>query len=390
MLRWIKGQHFPPGFDEWCELAEGSSHGRFESHETFGQFESRSRSNGDVETIASSFIHSVTEAGKHWSHVRLDPSASYRQREIKCLFTVEDDRRSIGLENTHILRLDIAGQFQVVECTNLRAHSCYLAGQQAKYSIRLVKCVIGKIVLTEPSEARGWYRTSLELVDCWIGTMVLPSDTLWRLDVSGGGVAHIECPSSDRKNPFEGEVSFKKVFFPSSLKQTQLFQGPHAYRSLYAHLKKLDNTLMANLMRSHQLRSERADEDWFSKVTNWFYGTFANYGMSPGRPLGWLHGAYIVAFIYCYNFDYGTLAQSTNTYVGTYAVLLDENGGRLTRSFLLPLHSIINPFGVFFDPRKLFVPTTGYGSLLLTLQGVFSDILLVMTALSVRRRFKAE
>lgn len=90
----------------------------------------------------------------------------------------------------------------------------------------------------------------------------------------------------------------------------QVFHGPHAYRSIYAHLKNLDNTLMANQMRSHQLRAERADEQGlFAKFSNWAYDTLADYGMSPGRPLLFLVGLYGLAVIYCYNFDYGTLTQ---------------------------------------------------------------------------------
>lgn len=231
---------------------------------------------------------------------------------------------------------------------------------------------------------------TLELDGSWIGTLVLAPGCLKNFRVTGGGIAQIECPPSDSQNPFAGEVSFKNTFVPSSSRETKLFCGPHAYRSLYAHLKKLDNSLMANLMRSRQLRSERAAEQGIANVANWIYGAFADYGMSPGKPICWVLGAYILAFVGCYNFDPGMLAKSDSFYVGAYSVLLDENGGRYTRSFLLPFHSIINPFGVFFDTRKIFVPTTGLGSMLLTLQGLFSDILLVMTALSIRRRYKAE
>ena len=148
--------------------------------------------------------------------------------------------------------------------------------------------------------------------------------------------------------------------------------------------------LMANQMRTHQLRTERSDEHGFARMTNWIYGTFANYGTSPGRPLWCLLGLYLFAFGYILTFDRGTLTQHADNYVGAYAVLLDENGGCLSRSLLLPFNSIINPFGTFFDSRKLIVPSTTLGSILLTVQGLFSDVLVLMTVLSIRRRFKAE
>jgi hypothetical protein len=112
--------------------------------------------------------------------------------------------------------------------------------------------------------------------------------------------------------------------------------------------------------------------------------------MSPGRPLLWLLGLYGLAFASLFIYDCGTLTQPVEFYKGANSSLLDENGGRLYRSLFLPLQSIVNPFGIFFETRKLIVPTTMFGSVLLTLQGLFSDILVVMTALSIRRRFKAE
>jgi hypothetical protein len=143
-------------------------------------------------------------------------------------------------------------------------------------------------------------------------------------------------------------------------------------------------------MRSCQLRSERSGDRGFAKVVNWIYGTFADYGSKPGKPLRWLVVFYILVFVYLYAWDHGTIAQDRQLYVGANAALLDENGGHLNRSLLLPLHSIFNPFGILFDSRKLIVPSTLLGSALLTIQGLSSDLLLLMTILSIRRRFKAE
>ena len=88
--------------------------------------------------------------------------------------------------------------------------------------------------------------------------------------------------------------------------------------------------------------------------------------------------------------DQGVITQSENDYVGAYEAYLDKNAGRITRSFMLPLQAIVNPFGIFFDTRKLVVPFTTWGATLLTIQGLCSDVLLLMTVLSIRRRFKTE
>lgn len=397
ILRRVKGQHFSPEFDAWRELSPPYPV-RFESLPTLDAF-SNNYTGTSPSAIVREFIRTVTQEGTHWTNLSPNVSNGHFAREDWTFqFPIsEGSSASIMAENTHVLRCSFDNNSNVIpenlQFINLRTLSLHLRLRGTKNPIRLINCVIGDLTLPDLSELsnqKADLRPSVEIHDCWIGTMVLHSRSIKKLTVVGGGIAQIQCPSSESANPFLGLVSFKRVFFPSSPAQARLFQGPHAYRSLYAHLKKLDNSLMANLMRSHQLRSERAEEQGFAKVANWIYGTFADYGMSPGKPICWVLGAYILAVVGCYNFDPGMLAKSDSFYLGAYSVLLDENGGRYTRSFLLPFHSIINPFGVFFDTRKIFVPTTGLGSALLTIQGLFSDILLVMTALSIRRRYKAE
>lgn len=392
LIRWIKGQRFPPGFDEWCQLA-GPYSVEFEQPPTIEAIEKEYPS-ADGPFRVREFIRAVTEQGKHWTTLGLKLDR-YTDGDWSFQFPMSGGSNApIVAENTHALgvrssnsSVPLRGNLKFI---NLRTPLLGLDLRAAKNPIQLINCVIGEVALLNPTNSSR-ESLSVQIHDCWIGTLTLYSGSLKNLTITGGGIAQIECPAADKENPFTGEVSFKNVFFPSSPRQTKLFQNPHAYRSLNAHLKKLDNTLMANLMRSHQLRSERTDEHgWFARLTNWVYGSFADYGMKPGRPVLWILGAYLLAFTYCYNLDYGTLAQGKEFYKGANEVLLDENGGRFFRSLLLPLHSIINPFGIFFDARKLIVPTTLLSTVLLTIQGLLSDILLVMTALSIRRRYKAE
>jgi hypothetical protein len=391
LLLRIREQRFPPGFDEWCGQAGSPAPKGFKEGLNLPQFILRGSFDTPEETTRE-YVNFITEQGAQWSALNLGGSDPYGTREWDFRFPGTGlSHDQIGTHNTSVLNLGIESRFKVLKISNLRAQVVFLSIQTETGPIRLGNCVVATLRINKSDAVASSTNVALELHNCWIGTLVLPSGCLKKLKVTGGGIANVECPSSDRENPFIGDVSFKKVFFPSSKSETRLFQGSHAYGSLYAHLKKLDNTLMANQMRAHQLRSERAEkEEGFTWFANWTYGTFADYGVSPGRSLWWLFGVYIVAFFACYNFDPGMLTQSKESYVGAYSALLDENGGHLNRSLLLPLQSITNPFGVFFDARKLIVPTTWHGSMLLTLQGLFSDILLVMTALSIRRRFKAE
>ena len=391
LIRWTKGHPFSPEFDQWCQLSSPSPV-KFTSPTSLNDFQ-KAHADSEGQPIPQEYIRAITTEGKRWMTLILDLENRHTDKEWIFEFPVLGRSGDpIAAENTHVWNFDfkntlgwITGNLQFI---NLRARFLRLDLRGSKNPIRFVNCVIGSLTFPDLAVKSG-EKLSVELYDCLIGTLKLHSKSLKNLTVTSGGIAQIGCPSSDSENPFTGAVSFKNVFFPSSPRQTKLFQSPHAYRSLYAHLKKLDNTLMANQMRSHQLRAERADEHGLARFTNWIYGTFANYGMNPGRPIWLLLGLYALTFVYIYNFDGGTQAQTDGLYKGTHASLLDENDGRLHRSIQLPLQLIVNPFSMF-DPRKLIVPTTTFGSWLLTLQGLFSDILLVMTALSIRRRFKAE
>ena len=115
-------------------------------------------------------------------------------------------------------------------------------------------------------------------------------------------------------------------------------------------------------MQSSERGQEKGFVAWF---VNWFYGTFVNYGTSPGRPLLYLAILYAVTVVAIYNYDGGKLPLPTEAYTGAYTLYLDSNGGWLNWSLLLPVQSILNPFSLFFDVRRYVIPDTwqiGVGS----------------------------
>lgn len=382
--RWLKGQRFPPGFEEWFNQPQAPSGWTDEKLSTFNGPERFS----STQHAAKEFNHTITSEGSHWKTVTIGSNSSYGEWNLRFKSAQQRQDNQMSVSTTDIWELRCEGEFTRLCVNGLTAWHVTLQINFSEQPVRLEKCVIGKLCLQAKGE--DVFRPILEIHDCWVGSLHLPKGCLSRLNVTGGGIARIDCPPADGPNPFKGAVSFANVFFPTASCQTGLFEGAQAYRSLHSHLKKHDNMLMANLMRSCQLRAERGYERGFAKFTNWVYGTFADYGRSPGRPLWWLLGLYVATFGIIYNCDGGTLMQPPHYYVGANASFLDENGGRLFRSLLLPLQSIVNALGVFFDARKMIVPTTTAGSVFLTIQGLVSDVLLLMTILSIRRRFKAD
>ncbi|MGC4098607.1 MAG: hypothetical protein QM706_15960 [Nitrospira sp.] len=388
MSGWKVQRRFPQGFEAWCRYIGNSPPHGFNPHADFIQYVDSMRLQPTPSALKQ-YISLITKEGVHWSNLKIY-SPNSETGEWALHFNPQTNSAYydyVTAESTDVWQLTVAGHYKALELIGLTAWNIHLQALFSNKPIRLVNCVIGSLNLTK---IENTHRFSLELHHCWIGSLDLPQNCTKNLTINGGGIANINCPSAESPNPFTGDVILKNVFFPTCIHQTSLFEGSQAYRSLHAHLKKHDNIPAANLMRALHLHSERLHDKGFTKLTNWIYGTFADYGTSPGKPLRWILGFYALTCVIVYLWDQGTLVQDCNAYIGAYSSMRNEEGGRLVRSLLLPLHAIINPFGIFFDSRRLIVPSTGWGAFLLTIQGLCSDMLLVMTVLSIRRRFKTD
>lgn len=384
VIRWRNGQRFPPGFDEWAKQPTPSDRRnnlRFSDYTPLGQPVEPSHA-------VKEFVNSVTKAESYWLNIDLtSPGFHYGEWNLRFRSVSTRLDKQMSAETTDVWWLSISGYIKLLSVYDLTAWNTEISTGAPEQPVRFTNCVIGKLILREPEESTG---LRLELNNCWIGELQLPDSCLKGLTITGGGIAKIDCPPADDTNPFKGTVTFTNVFFPTSSRQTSLFEGAQAYRSLHSHLKKHDNMLMANLMRSCQLQAERSNEKGFAWFSNWFYGTFANYGTSPGRPIVCIIALYILSVAFLYHCDQGSLTQPPASYVGANESLLNEKGGRLNRSLRLPIQAMVNPFAMSFDARALIVPETTTAGVLLTVQGLFSDLLLIMTIFGIRRRFKAD
>jgi hypothetical protein len=95
----------------------------------------------------------------------------------------------------------------------------------------------------------------------------------------------------------------------------------------------------------------------------------------------------LAAFFFLW-FDGGTLGMNATNYHGWSAAFADAGKpGVAARSVMLPLQTILNPFGLF-GVRKLVVAATLWGQLVLILQGILTYLLFLMTILGIRKRFK--
>jgi len=237
-------------------------------------------------------------------------------------------------------------------------------------------------------------RATISLKNCWVGTVQLQSHCIRNLSIEGGYIGLVECPPPKTKNPFTGTVIISpKVCLPTSQKRSALFQGSQQYRNLRSHLEELENSPAADLMRTLELASERAEEQGFSlvKAYSWFYEKASGYGLKPGRALWLAVGLYLVSAFLVFLFDAATTLppSSAELYVGWRADWrLDNFFSRAYRSFALSLQSIVNPFNVF-GPRNLIIAATGLTKVLITTQGIVCDVLIGMAIFGIRKRMKS-
>jgi hypothetical protein len=254
------GHTFPSGFDAWCQGPDTAPEG-FDAHGNFAEFQ-RSSNIANSEVAVEHFIRSITREGKRWSGLLLEsPSPNHGEWSIQFRQGLNDQ---VTTATTNIWSLYISGNFKALSILGLTARNIIFQTTMSERPVRFTNCVIGNLALRDMTNQA--HRISLELHNCWIGTLQLPANCLKNLNITGGGVLQIDCPPADGANPFNGAVVFDQPFFPISSCQTRLFKGPQAYRSLHAHLKKHDNMLMANQMRSYQTATQAIQAVTFHRV----------------------------------------------------------------------------------------------------------------------------
>lgn len=368
----------PEIFEQWCEGKEPPLR---DADFDFRGF-SNERRDLTSERIAEKFTNDVMEAAQRQTTpfrvvisapdvplpgLALDFSNTFKPSDLKA-DTV-----------SHISQLALSSK-TTVRIVGGVIHTLIL--QSDRPEIELEGCCIARLVAARNARAR------IVLRNTWIGRLSLEPSSVRAMELNGGSVRDIECPLPDDDNPFTGSASIAvDVDFPTS-RRWRLLQGAQGYTNIRAHLGKLENVPAANLMRSLELRTEREQDSGFIKIVSWTYGAFANYGLSPGRPLTCAAFLYFAMFAVILCFDKGALGIPENLYSGWQVTLMgDDFWAVFRRSVFLPLQSMVNPLGLF-GVRKFVVAATGWAHVLLTVQGLLTDALLFMVILGIRKRFK--
>lgn len=298
-------------------------------------------------------------------------------RDIEFDFSGMEPETFSATTNSHVSQLEISVSQPVSVKHGLirRVHV-----QAGGVRLDLDGCWVSHLLVTHSN-------TILTLRDCWIGTLQINSGTLASLDVAGGSIRSIVCPAPYDTSPIVGSAWLTDVEFPTSRK-SPLREGAQGFRNFRAHLEKLENVQAANLMRAVVLKIERHDDKRINKWFNYLHGALADHGEDPLRPLILAVFVYVLAVGFIYAADGGATRPDTTLYTGWQIGLTgDTYQGKLSRSLVLPLQSMINPFGLF-GGLKLVAAKTGIIQIILAVQGLFMDALIAMSFLGIRKRFK--
>lgn len=350
---------FPEGFDDWCMAPYPAGENEVLS---FKDFESNDP-NQHRDAMVASFWERYKNRNVFWPSIQIQPAKlswdSFAWELRNELPAVPSTAQKCDVWN-----LQIGGQLRKFTLTGVAVHLLTVV-PHGDTVFRIKNCLIGHLHMP------GAQSAEIELTDCIVGTLQLgPEQQIKRLEINGGAIANIACPTPSQKSPFSGSVRFVNVGLPTSKTQTKLFKGPQGYRNLLDHLEKLNNLVTANQIRAKQMQAEREDDRGVALLINWVYGTFANYGTSPGRPLIWILGLYVFVAIVAYLADASALSSSFDHDSGQYKSFSDPEWGSWNRAWLLPLQSAVNPFGVFFDSRKALTPNSVWWGFALTVYGV--------------------
>lgn len=220
--------------------------------------------------------------------------------------------------------------------------------------------------------------------------LTVSSNIIQRLEIHGGSILDIDCPTPESENPFVGDVLFNNVFFPRT---TLLFpiKGPQAYRNLRHHLMANHNELAANSIHSAELALERETDSWMNKKISFFYELFSDFGSSALQPLMWWLGMFTLSVVIITLSGGAELALEPKMYKGWQKEALLASGieGEVYKAISLTGQQILNPLGLL-GAKGLTVAKYTWVLYWSFFYSLVSVLLITLLIFAIRRRFKLQ
>jgi hypothetical protein len=246
-------------------------------------------------------------------------------------------------------------------------------------SVSLDNCRIGRIELVSNQQIK------LKMKNCDVGMLRIDPMGCRSLTVRGGHVLDLGLPPADGDNPFVGDVRISPdVVFPTRLYVERLATG-QVYRNMQAHLADLKNFPLRDRFHAIEMEFDRRSSPWsFNSFVSLAYDVFAKYGLSAGRPLAWLVAMTVLSSLASGWFGLGVCEMDGR--LGWRAELTDASW---RCGVLLGTSPLTNPLGLF-SKEPIAIATNWYWAAWLTVQGLLSAVLIALSVLAIRRKFRTQ
>lgn len=230
----------------------------------------------------------------------------------------------------------------------------------------------------------------LKITDSHIGHLKLVdngSGVIKNLNMRGGSILRVTCPTQENKNPFRKAVEFINVFMPHTRRYGMI--EPQELSYLVYHLREMDNYRDADFVHAaEQAQYRYIEESWTTKVISILYEVGSNFGSSQVRPIIWIITLLVTASVLFYSMDTATLQLDIKYYKGWKLNLIgNEIQNKVWRAGYLSFQSMINPLAVV-SAKSLLVAKDGWGVFITIIHSILSTVLIALFFLSVRRKFK--
>jgi len=277
----------------------------------------------------------------------------------------------------------ISCRSDVILLNNLNINQLIVAPISCK-KIEIISCNIRSTIFHENT---GKIESKIFIHNTKIFNVEIYKNSVGNIEVIGCIILDIRCPTSYQGNPFLGSVSLSRNYFPKSTKGFPL-ENAQAYRNLRAHLLALQNTVAADKFHALEQAVERETDTLFNRIVSRSYEALSDFGGSILRPVVWLGLLTVASVLLIWIFDGAVRGLDLSVYQGWRAGLLDNDAwGRVARAVTLGTQPLYNPLGIF-GAKTLLVARSGWIAFWLSFQAFFSAVLVALTILAVRRRFK--
>lgn len=240
----------------------------------------------------------------------------------------------------------------------------------------LKKCWVKELHLVETKK--------VEILDCLVGNLIFGSAPVEGLLIKN---SKIQCVTLDHPDKYRAISNYAEIIntrFEVSKTHSSLFKDAQSFRFLRMNFDRLENTILSNLMKTLEYRSDRHREPKLTRFINFLYDLCSEYGTNTTRPFLILIGTWVLTATWLDWMNEAILTNEISYYQGWMRILVDSEWWR---SFYLTTQSSYNYISIFGQEQSIIAKSHWVRGILF-FEGLFSVGLFLMIIFGLRKRFK--